>query len=236
MPSPMWLARAGAVVVLFAPASPAALVYDDFSGPTINPALWTTVLPTGSSSLTFDTGRLRFQSRAYLNSLDDFDPFDQPVSVAGRWEFGAPNDFLQVATRSQGQPQGSYSENNNGVELLVRPHASEVTIQQWVNGAFTELATFPISIQAGDIFDFQIVDDGATFSFTLSEVGGEGVVAGGNANTTLNTGYSKVTVHNRETAPMYGFLDEITIQTIPTPAPIAPIATLGALGIVRRRR
>ncbi len=216
--------------------SNADIVYDDFTGGSIDNSKWTTSLPHSSSALSLSSNRLRFQGRAFLNSIDDWDPVTDPVTVSGRWEFGNIDDFLQIATRSEGVPNSFPHENKNALELWIRPSAGEFRIHQFVNGSELNIFTMPISIQAGDIFDFEVFDDGSSFSVNLTEVGGEGVSAFASVNTALDTGFKKVTIHNRETAAMFGYLHEITIENVPTPG--ASMVMLSAAGIagIRRRR
>ncbi|MFG0257643.1 MAG: hypothetical protein ACF8GE_07060 [Phycisphaerales bacterium JB043] len=212
------------------------LLHDDFTGGSINPALWSIETPFSGSNVSVNANRAQFNKRGYLNTVAEFDPITQPIQISGRWEFGDHDDFMQIATRSEGFPNGGTNENRNALELVTGASRDDVRIQTFLNGANAQLIVLPISIEVGDIFDFTIIDDGSSFSFTLSEVGGEGEFLSHTIATSLNTGHNHVTFHNRELNQNVSYLHEVTIEAIPTPGGVSVgLGMLGA-GAVRRRR
>jgi hypothetical protein len=223
----------GIAVAIPQQATGAILLQDDFTGGSINPALWSIATPFSGSSVTLNANRVRFARRGFLNTVADFDPTVQPIQITGRWEFGDITDFMQISTRSQGLPFGTFGENRNGLELRVDVGGA-ARIHQWSNGSFTELFVTPISVQVGDIFDFTIIDTGTNFEFTMTEVGGEGATASHSLANSFDTGFNRVTVHNREASTSVSYLHNITISSIPAPGVV--VLMLGGLGLGARRR
>jgi len=192
------------------------LLQDDFNDNSIDPAKWNVVLPRGGSSVTETGGRMRFNDRGYLNTAQQFDPTASGgLKITGVWQIGT-DDFLQLLTRSDGTPGGSYSETNNGVELYV--HSRNNTFQIRGRGGATVTGavngTLPGGMADGKTFYFELIDDGANLWATLTEAGNPTNTATATATCVVDMPTDLIVFHNREGGGgRVSFLDDVLITS-----------------------
>src|SRR5439155_837930 len=85
---------------------------------TFAPAL--TGIPAGGARVGIQTGSvLQLQNRGYLDTLNQFDPANGGLHLAGAWTFDASgSDFLEILTRSDGTPDPtSFGNPLNGIRF-----------------------------------------------------------------------------------------------------------------------
>lgn len=212
-----------------------AIVADDFNDNSFDTSKWEVLAPLNYSGATAteQNHRLELFSRAHLRTLDEFDPTEHPLRIAGIWEFGTGDDFLQILTRSNGEPGGGSGETQTGIEF----YASAISDNMRITGrglTVTGGGFVDIPIGGGDRFFFEIYDYGDELSFLLSEIGGDASTAMVTASATQAMLDNHVVFHNREGSHT-SFLDSVTISTIPEPSSIVLIL-LGMLGMLSIRR
>ncbi|WP_254506577.1 beta strand repeat-containing protein [Anatilimnocola floriformis] len=209
---------AGNVAVSFANV----VVTDNFNDNVLDTTKWSTNTTAISSSVTETGGRLQLTNRGYLNTVTSINPAtSNGLHITGRYTFGGQGlnqDFLQVITRSSGVPVSAGSaETTNGIEFGGNYFAG-VSIATRVNGAVTTLASAAMpdgNISPGDVFDFDIFDDGTRLGMRLTEVGNPANTQTVTAVSTLTNATNKVTFHNRENyeGTKTSFLDDVVIET-----------------------
>ncbi len=223
-------------------ASAGILLQDDFNDNSIDPLKWTTntTIPAGSASVNEMNGRMELVNRGHLVTAQQYDPLVVGgVRITGRWTFALFDvaDFLQILTRSSGTPDGAFGETTEGVEF--QSTLTTLSILGRGGVAVANVST-PITIGMGDVFDFEIVDDGFNVSIALNEVGGDGTTAFVSTTSATDAATDFVVFHNREAAVGSGhvaYLDDVVIQTVPEPSSLV-LASLGVAGlfVIRRRQ
>jgi hypothetical protein len=212
------------------PAGP-VLLQDDFNYADGLPdaSKWSVAVPTGSGTAdpraaTVQSGRLKIEGRAHLNSVSQFTPADYGgLTIRGRWEFGSSDDFLQILTRSSGTPSGTYGETSAGVEAnasrYVLPAATNVNITH--NGVSGGVGSV-VNWQAPHVYDIEYADYGhldRRVTLVMKQVGGHlAAVATALSNYAPTTNY--VTIHNRENR--YSYLDDVVVSAGTPEAAPAP--------------
>jgi hypothetical protein len=201
------------------------LLQDNFDDNSLDASKWNAVtagIPQAGASVVEANSRLQMTGRGHLVSAQQFDPADGGIRVEGRWTFGS-DDFMQVLTRSDGQPSGGFGETLNGIEFFAFDGNDQMSISQRVNGVSTNLGTTAIDISAGDVFDFLITDDGDNLLFQLTQVGGDGTTAQLVGASSQSYAQNFLAFHNRESGRV-AFLDDVVVsslQAVPEPASVA---------------
>lgn len=203
-------------VARYESAGCSTLLVDDFDDAVLDASKWT--VNTTYGQITETNGRVELVNRGYLVTRDQFDPATGALHISGRFTFvdasWPDHDFLQVLTRSDAVPVGSYGETRNGIEFQANGNDALI-ISTHVNGEFVPLASTPLRIEDGDVFDFSILDDGLQLSLTLVEVGGQGDSATVTATSPLQFPVNHVVFHNREAnngnSHEIAYLDDVRI-------------------------
>ncbi len=176
------------------------LLLDAFEGG-LDGSLWNVVQPFGESSVTVRNGRAEFVNRGTLMSRQRFVPTEAaPLHIEGDWTFlagsGARNDFLQVLTRSDGVPGGSYGETRNGVECYASPFG-EMAIILRKDGQGQALAHTLVPLEIGRVYRFEIADTGSAVTFTVQDAA-TGAATTISAEASAQFSENRVVIHNRE--------------------------------------
>jgi len=235
------IACLAASLLLAATVQAGVLVQDDFNDNSLDPTTWWVNLsgiPQNPKSLNETNGRIELQGRAHLNTVEQFDPANYPLGmvITGTWQFADDDDMLQILTRSDGQPAGSYGETNRGVEFyLYQPDTNSFTIRGRGGASVANVVrNVNLSISPNDTFAFRIFDDGTNLSFDLRELNDPNSWATATATCTTNMPLDYIVFHNRESGRRSN-LDNVLIVDIPEPGSLALLG-LGLLGLCRRRR
>ncbi len=200
------------------------LLADHFRDDVLNPLKWTTntAIPRGSARVMEINGRIELVNRGSLVTAQQYDPLTVGgLRITGRWTFAQIDseaavdmDLLQVLTRSSGTPDGAFGETTEGVEF--QSTLTTLSILGRGDVAVTAVST-PITISEGDVFDFEIFDDGINLSITLTEVGGDGTMASVSTTSTTDAATDFVVFHNREIVGGSGhvaYLDDVVLEAV----------------------
>lgn len=212
---------------------------DNFDDNSLDASKWKVVtagVPNGGGSVTETNSRIQLNGRAHLVTQNQFLPTDFGLRIEGRYTFGS-DDFLQVLTRSDGTPGGSFGETLNGIEFAVIDASNTMSISRKINGASVSLGSLSLDVTTGEVFNFLITDDGNRLTFALTQLGGDGTTAQLSAVSNQVYLQNFVVFHNRENGRT-SFLDDVVISQMFIPEPAT--ATLGLLSVaglmLRRRR
>jgi hypothetical protein len=209
------------------------LLQDNFNDNFLNPALWTTVTGNPGSSIVEQNQRLEITNRAYLNTQQQFDPSALGgLHISGTWTINQGSDLPIVMTRSD-------DSGTMGDGILFGFYAKDdvVFISQTIAGAGASLASMSLPSNAGEVFNFDIFDDGLNVSFRLTEVGGDGTTGFLSAVSGTHYASNRVVFDNRERVSDFGdfnhtaFLDDVTISAVPESGSLA-LMVIGTLGVI----
>ena len=219
----------------------ALLLQDNFDENAIDSSKWktNTNIIRGPSSVVDQNERIELTNRGYLISVDQFDPSTLgTLSVEGTWtllQAGVPtHDILSAVTRSDGVPQGAFSEVNNGLDFQLNG-AGGLVITEWVNGVDTPLGSTPLATENGGVYSFTILDNGASATFSVSEIGGIGASASLSVSDATHFGVNHIAFYNRENTEgsHLAYLDNVVIQSVPEPSTLI-LLLLSAGGMLCR--
>ena len=212
-------------------ASAVILVQDDFNDNSLDGSVWTTntAIPQGGASVTEVNQRIELVSRGHLLTVNDYDPSPTALSglrVEGEWTFanlgGGGLDSMQILTRSDGIPAGTYGETQNGIEFSIWSSSTLPGIG--TKGGSLNIASVVqhgslSPIAQGDVFNVDILDGGRNLYFRLTEVGNPSNTAAVTARITGDTfAQDRVVFHNREGGGHTAHLDNAQImgmQSVP---------------------
>ncbi len=196
------------------------LLQDNFNDNSLDLSKWAAVtagIPQTPKSVNEQNMQIELEGRAHLNTVAQFEPTTQPgqgLRITGQWTFVSNDDLLQILTRSDGTPSGSYGETQNGIEFQVAASGSgnNMTIASRGGAMITGLSNSgALNALAGETYDFEIRDTGTNLYFTMDQVGGSKkrtVVA----SSLSNLGTDLITFHNRESGRRSN-LDNVVIDS-----------------------
>lgn len=221
--------------------SASTLLSDDFSAPTLNTALWSVSLPQNNccGDVYVSGGSVYVVNRGHLNTVSAFDPAAGGLHITGEWQaVGADDDFLQINTRSSGNPAGQFDATQDGVEFIAFTETVEAPNLMAIvgNGAAAPGTTNyveqnQIAIHAGVTYLFDVTDDGSVLTFTLTRKDNPAETRTISTTSTYASPTNLVTFYNRETCcngSHTSRLDNITISRITPPSPTQQIASITA--------
>ena len=169
-----------------------------------NRTVVTSGIPQNPKSVTEQNGQIELEGRAHFNTTDEFVPSaDNPITITGTWEFVSGDDFLQILTRSDGVPNpgNCCGETLNGIEFFAFGGNEQVRISQRVaggNAVISSTLTMPGNISAGDVFSFEITDNGEDLSFTLTRLSNPADTVTVTSTSTQTYATNLISIHNRE--------------------------------------
>lgn len=217
------------------------LVYDDFNDGVIDASKWQSTAATGSgvpasppSAATETGGQLQLANRVHFFTVDQIRPADHAfgIRITGQWTFVSGDDFIQILTRSNAVPTGTYGETQYGIEFVLRGHDDSVSIAGRGGSIANHTGDSTLVVGAGDIVAFDIFDDGFNVSLTFTKLTGGGGSATRTATSTYNPATNYVVFHNREGRT--STMDNVAITAIPEPA--TALLLVPVLGLFARGR
>ena len=197
-------------------------VADDFNDNSLDAANWSVnpTLPPWNGTVVEQNQRAEIDSRAHLNTLNQYDPAATPLRITGTWSLPS-GDFMQILTRCSGLPGGAYGETTSGLEFFYRrdyPVAGPGDI--YIRGRGVSLANHTthnqLNIGSYEPYEFTIVDDGLNVSLFVRDLADPTSYAWakGQATTDMSTDY--VTFHNRESSgTRISYLDDVMVARAP---------------------
>ena len=210
-----------------------AVVFDDFSGGSINSSLWSTMTTGPDSSISTSSGNGVFRNRGRLTTIDTF----QGSEINGRLKFtDSPSDSFKTILRTDGTFQNNqYQETANGIMIEITSSSNwdsdatrNVRIIDVVNGNQVQGG---LVLSMNTFYDFRIVDSGSSVSAYVGNLS--------QPLLTLNTSATygeRISFYNREEI---GALNHVTqvdfINIVPEPTSLALSGVAGFLILARRK-
>jgi hypothetical protein len=203
------------------------LLTDDFSGGSLNTSIWTTILPTGSSSIVQSGGVMITTGRGILGTVASF---SGPYTVSGSFAMEDGLEHFDIILRSNLSSPGVISSYERaGLQFEFVNDGQGIAIDEYTSAAnHNQIAsTGPggYSFTTGQFYSFNITDTGNSVSISLN---GNPVLS---ANTTFATG-SQIGFYSREFPSTSTQIDFVTITAItPVPEPSTYGAVAGAMAL-----
>lgn len=192
------------------------LLSDDFSGGSLNSTLWSTILPTGNSSVAQSGGHVTTTGRGILATAD---AFAAPYVITGTFTMLSDLEHFNVSFRTDLSASSSYERM--GMLVSFSNDGNEVSIQRFTSASdWALLAGATFTLTSGQAYSFSITDTGSDISLSID---GVSVLS---ATSTYATG-GHISFYSREFPSTSTQIDSVTISAIPEPSSYA--ALLGAL-------
>jgi hypothetical protein len=239
----------GPVVFALASVGRAAAIFDDFNDNALDATRFRVALPFADSAVVEQNQRLEFTNRGYLVTRDQFRPTAAaPVAVSGRVTFlntggRSEVELFQIATRTSGVPGANFfAEPSDGLWFgIVADHSGRDNVSIRTNINVPTIGDYgTLDLVDGDSVDFQLLDDGTNYSFTVVEVGdpaSRASISGTSAAPVAAA--SVVALYNRESIGSLHLyqsaLDDLRIAVVPEPSWLLPASTLALLARRPRR-
>ena len=210
-----------------------AVIFDDFSGNSINSSLWTTMTTGTDSSISTSSGNGVFRNRGRLTTIQTF----QSSEISGRLKFtDSPSDSFKTILRTDGTFQNTqHQETANGIMVEITSSLNwdsdasrNVRIIDIVNGNQVQGG---LVLNMNAFYDFRIVDTGSSVSAYVGNLG--------QPLLTLLTAESygeRISFYNREEIGSINHVTQVDyISIVPEPSAIA-LSGISGLIIVGRRK
>ncbi len=203
------------------------LLSDDFSGDSIDPAKWTTVLPNGGSSVVQGGGNVTTMGRGILATTNEY---FQPYVINGSFKLLNHFEHFNVAFRTDLSflPDADLYNTLSGMFVSFSNDGNQISIQ---GRGYTGISLKNYTLNTGETYFFSIFDDGTNISLSVNGV------TELTANTSVSTG-NHVAFYSREFSFTGTALDSVNISSVPEAFGTAiPLAfTVGVLLSSMRRR
>lgn len=210
------------------------LLTDDFSGGSLNTSIWTTILPTGNSSIVQGGGVLTTRGRGVLGTVASF---AGPYTVSGSFAMEDGLEHFDIVLRSNLSSAGAgASYERAGLLIEFINDGQGISIDEFTDAANHNqiISTGPggFAFTTGQFYTFSLTDTGSAVSLAVN---GNLILS---ANTTFAMG-SQIGFYSREFPSTSTQIDSVTITAItPVPEPsvyglVGATLTLG-LGLWRK--
>jgi hypothetical protein len=206
------------------------LLEDDFSAPPLDLLKWRTFtnIPQGGAAVLVDGSHAVMINRGHLTTVAQFPPRALGgIRISGDWRFasGAPDDFLQILTRSNGfpLPGNPFGETAHGIEFIAftsavveDPNAMYIQGRGRAAGSVTGLSNSgSLVLTPGKTYHFEVADFGQAVSFTLTDPANPANFRTVVASSPYPGDFHHVVFHNREQCCLgnhRAFLDNVRIE------------------------
>ena len=216
------LRRLAAFFLVSAPAlaQGTLLLQDDFNDNQLDLSKWTTVLAGGwGASVTEQNQRIELVNAGWLVTAQQFDPVGlHGLRITGRCRYQQwATDFevVSVTTRTNGVPTDPYNMPQSGIRFLYATTQSTPFIEFFGLSGTQPATSGSIAVSAGDEVAFDIRDEGATVSITVTKVSDPAQSASATATITQDqTTQKRIAWFNRPGNLGYqlSFLDDLEVR------------------------
>ncbi len=227
-------------------------LHDNFNDNSLDASKWNVNLvtntqsPAGTTTFSESSGRANLQNRAYLSTVEQFDPLALGgLEVAGQVSLTTASSRGVIVVRSDATPNtGFFGMPRNGIAFTLNGDgAGLLQAHQYVNGVETNLGSLAVSIITGELYDFLLTDDGTNLVFTITQVGGDTTTGTLAVTSGIDFAQDFVLFTTREfsqSANRSAFFDNIFISApaaaIPEPASLSLLAMASMSVLATRRR
>jgi len=202
------------------------LLSDNFSGPSLNTSLWSTILPYGGSSVTQAGGSVTTTGRGILATNDGF---TGPYMVNGTFTMLNDLEHFNVVLRSNMSSTNSFEERTGLIVTFVND-GNGISIQEYTNpmANWRQIASTGengFNLTTGDTYFFSILDTGDNISLAVNGVNLLSVA------TTYGTG-DRVGFYSREFGSTATAIDAVNIVHVPETGVTALFLGMGLAGML----
>ncbi|WP_035606468.1 LamG-like jellyroll fold domain-containing protein [Haloferula sp. BvORR071] len=204
------------------PTIPGLPITDNFNDGIFDTTRWGRKLNVqpGGAAVTETGTQIELTGRGHLNTASQFNPDTVGgLYITGKWTFKTDEDFLQILTRTDGEPQGQYGETATGLEFYLEQTSNTPTIRGRTSdiapGAITRVGK--LTVIRNKTYNFTVIDGGTDYgnfaSIRLTQADdpfNSVTVYTTLASATATANY--VSFHNREGGNHVSALDDISIK------------------------
>lgn len=217
-------------IVFSSDSSASLVVFDDFNDGVFDTSKWSSDLPFPESSFTESGGKLNLNNRAIISTNDTI---QFPITISASF-MASQFDIVRILTRSDLQVENSYFHELNGLRFSFHYQDQAIRIQD--SDSFM-VDQKPFVLNAGQVYDVFIQDDGSNVSLFIDGV----MQLSGVSN---YSGGDYISFYNREVnrgwaIPSSASFDYFSVARSPVPEPantFLPVACFAAVAFQRRNR
>lgn len=203
---------------------------DNFNSPSLDTALWQTILPFGYSSVVQSGGLLTTTGRGVLATANSF---ATPYVISGSFTMLNDLEHFNIAFRTDLSTDGidPYFERR-GMFVSFSNDGNEVSIQRYNSSLdWNLLANTGFALNTGQAYTFSILDTGSLISLSVN---GIDLLSTTNSYSTGD----HIAFYSREFSSTATAIDSVTITTVPDSGATAIYLGMAMVGLagVRRKR
>lgn len=208
-------------------AHAATLVFDDFSGASIDTGKWSTILPSAGASILQGGGVLTTSGRAILATASEY---PTPYLIAGSFTMLNDLEHFKIATRTD-LSASSFSERA-GILFAFSNDGNQISIQRYTSAAdWSLLALASFTLTTGETYSFDILDTGNQVMLAVNGVELLSVAS------TYSTG-GHIAFYSREFSGSSTSIDQVSISSVSDEASTAMLLAFSlilVLGVARKK-
>jgi len=207
---------------------------DNFSGTSVNPAYWQTILPLSTSSVVEGGGVVTTTGRGVLATANQY---TAPYQITGDFTMLTSDEHFNISLRTGLTTDGTDSFfEEQGLIVSFAQDGQEVSIQEYTSPTdWNQIALANYSFQVGQEYSFGIIDTGTSISLSVD---GVDLLS---ANSSFSDG-SNIAFYSREFPNTATAIDDISIKAVPdsglglgtVAATLLGICGLGSLKLYRK--
>jgi len=180
---------------------------DSFDGPSVDSALWQTILPYPASAVTQAGGIVTLTERGMLFSQQGF---SGSLAISGTFRLNDHYEHFKVAARSDGLvPSGNGYSERTGIVFTFSNDGDQISIQRFEsNGVIEIMAVKPYELTTGQTYSFLASLSGNQLSLAVNGI----------AELTAISNYSsgdRIGIFGRIGFNTSSSVDSITVENVP---------------------